>query len=177
MPIRAIFYNVDVCNSGPPLPSLGPLQNVVYNDPHSLKRYWRSASAGRAFLDESTSAIVNLRVPCSVAPITDCEVRAWFNFARDNASALGGRKFSDYQYHVSAWSPNPHDSRPHTWRMFFKKNLCLPCLSRLLTQRPSLCGLQVFVAPTTSACQSGSILGFSLGTIVWVRCGHPVLSS
>jgi hypothetical protein len=101
VPISVAFFNVEVCNGGLAVTDATTLTNTVYNDPHSLTNYWRAASAGRAYLDETTSAIINLRLPCDRFPVNSCDVGQWFDYARDNPSVLGGRVLSQYQFQVS----------------------------------------------------------------------------
>lgn len=102
IPLRIVFFNVEVCNSGLADTSSN-LQRIVYTDPYSLKNYWPGASAGRVYMDETVSTIINLRVPCSVSPISECNVWKWYNYARDNPSVMGGRAFSSFQFQVSVW--------------------------------------------------------------------------
>lgn len=101
VPIRIAFFNVEVCNSGLAVTDSAAITNTLYTDPHSLKNYWRQASNNRAYMDETTSAVINLRLPCSRFPITTCDVGSWYEYARGNPSALGGRVFSQYQFQVS----------------------------------------------------------------------------
>jgi hypothetical protein len=102
VPIRIAFFNVEVCNSGWAVPDSAKLTQTLYSDPHSLKNYWRAASNNRAFMDETTSAVINLKLPCDRFPIDSCALSNWFNYARDNPGALGGRVFSNYQFQVRA---------------------------------------------------------------------------
>lgn len=94
--------NVEVCNSSLAVSSanIQVLNNTIYNDPHSLKHYWRAASFARAYMDEATSTVINLRLPCDQFPITSCEVTNWHNYARNNPDVLSGRNYSHYQFQV-----------------------------------------------------------------------------
>lgn len=100
VPIRVLFFNVEVCNSGLAVTDTAAITRTPYTDPHSLKAYWRAASNNRAYFDESTSAVINLRLPCDKFPISNCDVGSWYDYARDNPAALGGRVLSQYQFQV-----------------------------------------------------------------------------
>lgn len=101
VPIRAVFFNVEVCNIGLAVSNRNDLTTTIYSDAYSLKFYWRAASNNRAYLDESTSAVVELRLPCDQFSIDSCDVGKWNDYARDNPDALGGVDFSQYQFQVS----------------------------------------------------------------------------
>lgn len=100
VPLRIVFFNVEVCNSGLAVTE-SKLQQIVYTDPYGLKNYWPEASQGRVYMDETVSAIVNLRVPCSVSPISQCNVWRWLDYVQENPSVVGGRPLSAYQFQVS----------------------------------------------------------------------------
>lgn len=103
VPIRIAFFNVEVCDSGLAVPDKA-LLHTIYGDSHSLKNYWVRASNKRAFLDESTSTVINLRLPCDRFPITNCDVGSWLDYASGNPAALGGAVLNQYQIQVSVYA-------------------------------------------------------------------------
>ncbi|WIA36026.1 hypothetical protein OEZ86_007387 [Tetradesmus obliquus] len=99
VPIRIAFFNVEICNSGLAVTNKDDITKIIYTDPDSLKNFWRQSSNSRAFMDESTSTVVDLRLPCDKFPIDSCNLTSWIEYVRDNTAALGGRNYSqEFQY-------------------------------------------------------------------------------
>lgn len=101
VPIRIAFFNVEVCNSGLAVTNKDDITKIIYTDPDSLKNFWRQSSNSRAFMAESTSTVVDLRLPCHKFPIDSCNLTSWIEYVRDNTAALGGRNYSqEFRYQV-----------------------------------------------------------------------------
>ncbi len=63
-PVKAVFLLVNVCDTGLPY-DVAELENLLYDDPTGLQRFWGDISFGRARFDRNTSAIhaVSMRGP------------------------------------------------------------------------------------------------------------------
>ena len=103
VPIRVAFFNMDLCNAPPALQDFKRLRYHLYEGPYRLKPYWAAASYGRIRFDESTSVLVNIKVPCDDPKFSAgaCNVDDWKDYVRANQQALlGSNAFDSFKFKV-----------------------------------------------------------------------------
>lgn len=59
-PIKVVFLLVNVCDAGSPY-NVTALEDLLYDDPTGLQRFWGDMSFGRARFNRNTSAIHAVR--------------------------------------------------------------------------------------------------------------------
>lgn len=103
MPIRVLFLNVQLCGAPLAVGDVNQLRRSLYDDPQSLKNFWRPASFNRAFFDESTSRIADLRLPCDGRfDASTCNFGSWVDYLNSNAASVLGsaQELSRYKFKV-----------------------------------------------------------------------------
>jgi hypothetical protein len=89
---------LSICQLGSP-GTLEDMNKNLYQDPHSLKNYWRDISFGRAYFNETTSLIKYVSIPCSAFPTPgSCKFDDWVTYIENNAAKLGVPELRAFNY-------------------------------------------------------------------------------